>query len=404
MASAQGHGLFPGATGGPSSSSSGHAPANSLLAGFPTLHRSHASNAQEKRSALVALQTSQATWIARFVSELKSRSEETRVSAARELFHYVSAEMREVPAEELNAFLDLFTKQILEMVQGDAHAKMGGILAIVALINADVCNTGDRISRFGNYLRNNCLSAQPSGGSSSSQSAAVLSPEDFSVIELASKAIARLTQVSSGTYTANLKFELIDHEVKRAFEVLQGEKSEGKRYAAVLILREIAFSMPTFFFQNVSQFFGVIYHAVWDSKLKLRESAVNALRAGLVVTAQRETSRQNRDQHLTWYTHCYDKTIKGFESIDGEKKNVKEDAIHGSLLSLSELLRCSNAEWERVNRDVEDYILCENATQHNANIIHARPGAIGSDVGGSNGTGGSGLSAVRRYCQAGLKL
>ena len=37
------------------------------------------------------------------------------------------------------------------------EAKMGGILAIVALINADVCNTGTRISRFGNYLRNNCL-------------------------------------------------------------------------------------------------------------------------------------------------------------------------------------------------------------------------------------------------------
>lgn len=75
--------------------------------------------------------------------------------------------------------------------------------------------------------------------------------------------------MSSGTYTANLKFELIDHEVKRAFEVLQGEKNEGKRYAAVLILREIAFSMPTFFFQNVSQFFGVIYFAVLDPKLKV---------------------------------------------------------------------------------------------------------------------------------------
>ena len=67
-------------------------------------------------------------------------------------------------------------------------------MAIVALINADVCNTGDRISRFGNYLRNNCLSAQPTSGSSG-QNAASVAPEDFSVIELASKAIARLTQV-----------------------------------------------------------------------------------------------------------------------------------------------------------------------------------------------------------------
>ena len=46
------------------------------------------------------------------------------------------------------------------MVSGDTNSKLGGILAIVALMNADVCNTGTRISRFGNYLRNNCLSQE----------------------------------------------------------------------------------------------------------------------------------------------------------------------------------------------------------------------------------------------------
>ena len=67
--------------------------------------------------------------------------------------------------------------------------------------------------RFGNYLRNNCLSQANS--------------LDLSVIELATKAIARLTQVS-GTYTANLKFDFIDHEVKKAFEWLSApERNEG---------------------------------------------------------------------------------------------------------------------------------------------------------------------------------
>ena len=32
-------------------------------------------------------------------------------------------------------------------MSGDTSAKLGGILAIVALMNADVCNTGTRISR-----------------------------------------------------------------------------------------------------------------------------------------------------------------------------------------------------------------------------------------------------------------
>ena len=133
MASAHGHGLFSAGSGAPGSATggggAGHGGGSSLLSGFPLSRGGgHASNAQEKRSALVALQTSQTTLIARFVGELKSRSEETRCAAAKELFHYVSAEMREVPAEELNAFLDLFTKQILEMVQGDAHAKMGSFV------------------------------------------------------------------------------------------------------------------------------------------------------------------------------------------------------------------------------------------------------------------------------------
>ena len=147
--------------------------------------------------------------------------------------------------EELNSFLDVFTKRILELVKSTEPAsKLGGILAIVALINADVCNTNDRISRFGNYIRNNCLPPNT---------------QDVMVIELAAKAIARLTQVS-GTYTANVKFELIDFEVRRAFELLSNESGDGKAYSAVLVLREIAYSMPTFFFQNVSKFFDVVFY------------------------------------------------------------------------------------------------------------------------------------------------
>ena len=149
----------------------------------------------------------------KFATDLKSRNEGIRNKAAKDLYIYVSTELREVGQEELNTFLDDFNHHIFEMVSGDTHAKMGGILAIVALINADVCNTGTRISRFGNYLRNNCLAQANS--------------LDLSVIELATKAIARLTQVS-GTYTANLKFDFIDHEVKKAFEWLSApDRNEG---------------------------------------------------------------------------------------------------------------------------------------------------------------------------------
>ena len=113
-----------------------------------------------------------------------------------------------------------------------------------------------------------------------------------------------------------LYFFIIAHEVKRAFEVLQGDPSGGyidnagrqaqsgdlqrgdmKRYAAVLVLREIAACMPTFFFQNVSTFFDVIFNPIRDSRPTLRESAVHAVRAALIVTTQRETAKQPKHQH-----------------------------------------------------------------------------------------------------------
>ena len=84
----------------------------------------------------------------KFATDLKSRSEWVRNKAAKDLHMYVYTELREVGQEELNTFLDDFNHHIFEMVSGDTHAKMGGILAIVALINADVCNTGTRISRW----------------------------------------------------------------------------------------------------------------------------------------------------------------------------------------------------------------------------------------------------------------
>ena len=62
----------------------------------------------------------------------------------------------------------------------------------------------------------------------------------------------------------------------------------------VLVLRELAVCTPTFFFQQVQQFFECIFNAVRDPKPTIREGAVAALRAALVVTSQRETKQKER--------------------------------------------------------------------------------------------------------------
>ena len=107
------------------------------------------------------MSSSQHQTIQRFILGLRSKNEDERYRTARDLFNFVSSDLREVPAEELSAVLDQLTKQMLDNVKGDPAAKLGGILTIVVLINAldalDVCKTDARISRFGNFLCQTCL-------------------------------------------------------------------------------------------------------------------------------------------------------------------------------------------------------------------------------------------------------
>lgn len=127
-----------------------------------------------------------------------------------------------------------------------------------------------RISRFANYLRN------------------LLPSSDVEVMEFTAKTMGKLALVSGSKAS-----EYVGFEVKRAFEWLSGDRMEGKRHAAVLVLRELALTMPTYFYQQVSPFFELIFCAVRDPKSKIREAAVEALRAALVVTAQRESAKQS---------------------------------------------------------------------------------------------------------------
>ncbi|CAB4055279.1 MTOR [Lepeophtheirus salmonis] len=89
--------------------------------------------------------------------DLKSRNEETRIKGAKDLYNYVSGDLREVSQEELNSILDDFNHSLYEMmVSGDSASKMGGILAIVALLNADVSG-----SYKNNHIQNTLLLVLP---------------------------------------------------------------------------------------------------------------------------------------------------------------------------------------------------------------------------------------------------
>ncbi|XP_060066726.1 serine/threonine-protein kinase mTOR-like [Ylistrum balloti] len=265
-----------------------------------------------------------------FITGLKSRSEDVRVKAANDLHHFVSTELREMQLEEHTSFMDEFNHHIFEMVSSsDLNERKGGILAIVSLIAVDVGNMSTRISRFANYLRN------------------LLPSSDVSAMEMAAKAVGILA-LSSGTSAA----DYVDFEVKRALEWLTGDRQENRRHAAVLVLKELAVCTPTFFFQQVQQFFDSIFTAIRDPKPIIREGAAAALRAALAVTSQRESKATQRSQ---WYRQCYEEAEKQFDELQSrEKKLSRDDWAHGSLLIINELLRCSNVEGERLRIEMEE--------------------------------------------------
>lgn len=113
----------------------------------------------------------------------------------------------------------------------------------------------------------------------------------------------------------------------------------------MIILRELAAANPTFFYQQVSSFFDHIFLAIRDTKPMIREGAGQALRAALIVTSQRENIKSAKP---TWYKQCYDEAIWCFGEVPVKEKGIaKDDRVHGALIVLNEILRCSNAVWER---------------------------------------------------------
>lgn len=108
--------------------------------------------------------------------------------------------------------------------------------------------------------------------------------------------------------------------------------------------------MPTYFYQQISTFFDTIFNAIFDPKSAIRESAGRALRAALIVTAQRENTKQSSEPQ--WYKICYLEANNSFvQEQPGAGKDQKgmtrDDRIHGGMIILKELFRCSNAVWER---------------------------------------------------------
>lgn len=210
----------------------------------------------------------------------------------------------------------------------------------VCLIGGDAETSKTRALRYAQYLSN------------------VFPSTDASLLELGAKTMGRVSSalgIKRGEY--------VETEIKRAFGWLSEERNEAKRLSAMLILRELAISMPSYFYQQINGFFNHTMKALRDPKEQIRESAAKALRAAFVLTAQREVPEQSNKAH--WYIQCYEEAMSSFDEQAGRCLS-RDDHVHGGLLILNELLRCSNSAWEKkytnlmqkldVEQDISDEI------------------------------------------------
>ncbi|KRY15256.1 Serine/threonine-protein kinase mTOR [Trichinella patagoniensis] len=290
-----------------------------------------------------------------FLQRLCTKDEFARIQAAYDLYWYVKCELTEVPQEVANAFREKFDFIIPELLTSNISGeRSAAIFAIACLAQGD--------ASFPNVAPTNLRQTNPAGVASirfhryTHYLRNILPSSDANLVQLAVRAGAHLALRLSNLYTT----EYVYFELKRATEWLQSASTDrtDNRLSAVIVMKELAYIAPTFFYQHTPHFFDCIFEALMDGKVQIRERAAEAIRAALVVTTQRETKLE---QKIHWHKQCYNEANRFFEEARSSHANVREDRVHGGLLVLNELLRNANSRWERIIQEIAESNISRSA-------------------------------------------
>ena len=136
-----------------------------------------------------------------------------------------------------------------------------------------------------------------------------------------------------------------------------------------MTLKELAIATPNAYFKQVGSFYEHIFEAIRSPSQLIRDSAMNALRATLAVTAFRERKDDHSSQIPTYYQRCLDEAMEGFNVDYKEKVAQREDRIHGSLMVLNEMFRCCHSPAEKIIQETEDK--ADHFEAHERNRSHS---------------------------------
>eukprot|EP01080_Neovahlkampfia_damariscottae_P002252 gene2252-2426_t len=245
---------------------------------------------------------------------LKDKKENVRSKNIGVLYDYVEKNTKELSGESFSFFIESVMENLQELINSkEINERITGILSLEKLIDLHY-EDPRKITRFSNYLRNSLTNYH----------------SDSTTVALVARALGKLAKASSTTSSKTLTAELVEFECKRALEWLEGfkekHKDEGRRYAGLLVLKELAENAPTLFYAHVSSFLIHIWKGIKDSNLETREASILALRAVLALVSERNFNGRHE-----WY----------HDMLNNVKTCMKKnnESIHGALLVIGELLR-----------------------------------------------------------------
>lgn len=238
--------------------------------------------------------------------QLKSRAgDDVRRRAASQLKNLVNLCHRDLNPEQFQSFCNTVHTRITQLIThgGDSAERLGGIYAIDALVDADGVDATMKYTRFTNSLKT------------------ILRGKDMNPMRPAAVALGKLCRPGG-----LLISDLVESEVNMAFEWLQNDRVEERRYSAVLVLRELAINAPTLMYQYIQTVFELIWVGLRDPRQQIREASAETVSACFQII-------RDRDQEMKqiFMGKIYSECRQGF------RVNTVE-YTHGSLLVLKELL------------------------------------------------------------------
>ncbi|CAL9083464.1 unnamed protein product [Musa textilis] len=245
--------------------------------------------------------------------------------AAVSLKKHVEEAARDLGGEAFSRCMDQFYDKIANLLESNEVAdNLGALRAINELIDVSLGESASKVSKLSSYMRT-----------------LFEVKRDPEVLVLASEVLGHLVR-AGGAMTA----DEVERQIKNALDWLHGERIEYRRFAAVLILKEMAENASTVFNVHVPEFVDAIWVALRDPTLAVRERTVEALRACLRVIEKRETRWR-----VQWYYRMCEAAQVGLG------KNASVHSIHGSLLAVGELLRNTGEFMMSRYREVADIVL-----------------------------------------------